>query len=102
MLGAESDTVTLNFSRELVRKTSVGLTCSYLRTGSLNTSQVIDAEFGAVQVSRPLGRYMSLFANYTAIDQSSNAALPGNALDDLYSVIAVGFGYSPRGIHLRH
>ena len=102
MLGAESDTVSLNFSRELGRKTSVGLTCSYLRTGSLNTSQVIDAEFGAVQVSRPLGRYMSLFANYTAIDQSSNAALPGNALDDLYSVIAVGFGYSPRGIHLRH
>jgi len=101
-LGAESDVVSLNFSREIGRKASLGLTTSYMRTGGLTTSGAIDGVFGAAQASRPLGRYMSMFASYTAIDQWSNTPLPSNALSELYSVIAVGFGYSPRGIHLRH
>ena len=101
-LGAESDVVSLNFSREIGRKTIVGLTTAYLRTGGLNSSEAVDGVYGAVQVSRPLSRYISMFANYTAIDQWSNTPLPSNALDALYSVVAFGIGYSPRGIHLRH
>lgn len=104
-LGAESDIVSLNFTREIGRKTSIGLTTSYRRTGSLNSSEsaeAIDAAFGAVQVSRPLSRYIGLFASYTAIDQWSNTPLPSDTLSDLYSVIACGIGYSPRGIHLKH
>jgi hypothetical protein len=102
LLGAESDVVSLNFSRGIGRKTSVGLTSSYMRTGGLNSSEAIDSVFGAVQASRPLSRYISMFASYTAIDQWSNTPLPSNTLSSLYSVIAFGFGYSPRGIHLRH
>jgi len=94
--------VSLNFSREIGRKTIVGLTTAYLRTGGLNSSEAVDGVYGAVQVSRPLSRYISMFANYTAIDQWSNTPLPSNALDALYSVVAFGIGYSPRGIHLRH
>jgi hypothetical protein len=101
-LGAEADIVALNLSREIGRKANIGLTTSYMRTSGLNVSETVDGVFGAVQASRPLGRYMNVFASYTAIDQWSNAPLPSNALSELYSVIAVGFGYSPRGIHLRH
>jgi hypothetical protein len=102
LLGAESDDVSLNFSREIGRKASIGLTTSYMRTSGLNTGEAIDGVIGAAQASRPLGRYMSVFASYTAIDQWSNNPLPTNAISGLYSVIAAGFGYSPRGIHLRH
>jgi len=100
LLGAESDAVSANFSREFGRNMNIGLMGSYRRTTGLVNNGVINGKFGGVQATRRLGRYLTLFANYTAMDQSSSAALPVNALSELLQVIGFGIGYSPRETHL--
>ena len=82
----------------------VGVTASYMRTSSLFTghNQLTNAKFAGVQASRQLGRYFSLFANYTAIDQSSSIQNSASILSGLYQVLGFGIGYSPREIHLRY
>jgi len=132
LLGAKYDSINANFSREFGRSLTVGVTGSYTRTASLiaaeleyacsidnvnyiclvplNLTPATDATYGGVQATRKLGRYFNVFANYTAIDQSSNLqiAVPNttvgyneNILSGLTQVIGFGIGYSPRGIHLR-
>lgn len=102
LIGAENDTVGANFSREFDKNLTVGFTGSYLRTAGLNGNGVTNGKYGGVQASRRLGRYMSVFANYTAMDQSSSSTLFTNALNGLTQVIGFGIGYSPRETHLRH
>jgi hypothetical protein len=101
MLGAESDVVSGNFSRKFGKSLSAGLTGSYLRTAGLNNNEVISAKYGGAQATRPLGRYFSIFANYTAIDQSSSLPASANVLNSLFHVIGFGIGYSPRETHLK-
>jgi hypothetical protein len=103
LLGATVDSVNANFSRELGRDLTIGLTGSYQRTAGLqNSSGVTNAEYGGVQATRRLGRYLNVFANYTAIDQSSSLAPQLNVLNQFYQVIGIGIAYSPRETHLRH
>jgi hypothetical protein len=101
MLGAESDVLNGNFSREFGRNLNVGLTGSYMRTAGLVSSGAFNSKYGGVQASRPLGRYCSIFASYTAIDQSSPLQNSANVLNGLNQVIAFGIGYSPREIRLK-
>jgi hypothetical protein len=116
LLGAESDDVSANYSQDFGKNLTIGLSASYMRTSGLQNSpagqpnsaaglqanQVIDGEFGGVQVTRRLGRYLTLFAGYTATDQSSNSALPSNVLGQMLQGISFGIGYSPRETRLRH
>jgi hypothetical protein len=101
VLGAEEDNASANFSRKLGRKASVGVMGSYMRTAGLNGNGVIDGKYAGAQASRTLGRDFNVFANYTAMAQSSSSTLSTNALSGLTQVIGFGIGYSPRGIHLR-
>ena len=100
LLGAESDAVNANYTREFGRKMTIGLTGSYLRTSGLVNNGVINSEFGGAQATRRFGRHFSAFANYTAIDQTSSSALPSNTLSSLWQVVGFGVSYSPRKIHL--
>jgi hypothetical protein len=59
-------------------------------------------EFGGAQATRQLGRYLSVFASYSAIDQSTNLPASTNALNYLTQMIGFGIGYSPREKRLRH
>jgi hypothetical protein len=54
-----------------------------------------------VSASRRLGRYFNVFANYTAIQQSSNYGLSANVVNGLSQVIGFGVAYSPRDINLK-
>jgi hypothetical protein len=75
---------------------------------SLTSNPITDSVFGGVQASRGLGKSFSLFASYTAIEQSlsnsfslnsgNNTLLNSNAniLNGLDQVISFGFGYSPK------
>jgi hypothetical protein len=96
MLGAKVDSVSGNYSRELGKNWSVGVTGSYSRStalvaadtfgicynpqtkkyyycvASLNYTPVTNARIGGVQTTRKLGRYLNFFASYTAINQSTN------------------------------
>lgn len=103
-LGAEIDSIDANYSRRIGRYTTIGAVGEYIRTTglALNESGVTSAKYGGVQATRRLGRYFSTFANYTAIDQSSSAALPTNTLNQFYQVIGFGIGYTPRRKSLTH
>jgi hypothetical protein len=100
-IGAKSDSLSANLSRQIDRKTTVGLTFSYMRTAGLSNNGVTNAAFGGIQASRPIGRHLNVFANYTAIDQSSGSELSTNVLSGLQNVIGFGFGYSPRKTELK-
>jgi len=131
-LGAKVDSVNANFSRAYGKNLTIGVTGSYMRTASLlaaefeyacttndgtttclvplNITPVTDAIFGGVQATRKMGRYLNVFANYTAVEQSSNTQisvpntpLNSNAsiLSGINQVISFGIGYSPREKRLK-
>ncbi len=100
--GAESDSISANFSREFRKKVSIGVSAAYMRTAGLNANGVTDGRYAGVQAMRGLGRYLSVNASYTAIDQSSSSALPVNVLSQTYQVLSAGIGYTPRPTHLKH
>ena len=105
LLGTTADSVNAGYSREFGKDLSIGISGSYTRNTGLMNNQVINGKFGGVQATRRMGRYLSLFANYTAIDQSSSSSSPlqANVLNQLEQVIAFGIGYTPRATHLnRH
>jgi hypothetical protein len=102
LFGAESDSVSANYTREFGRKLTIGLTGDYRRTSGLIHNGVTNAKFGSAQATRLFGRHFTAFANYTAIDQSSSSALPANTLSTLQQVIGFGVTYSPRKTHLSH
>jgi hypothetical protein len=128
MLGAKMDSVSANLSREFGRNLTVEMTGSYMRTASLiaaelsigpdgnvtviplNVAGVSNTRYGGAQATRKLGRYLNVFASYTAISQSSDLQITSqnssssynaNILNGLYQVIGFGIGYSPREKHLK-
>jgi hypothetical protein len=48
-----------------------------------------------------MGRFISVFANYTAMNQSSSTTRPAGALDQLMQVVGFGMEFSPRETHLK-
>ena len=102
LLGAEEDTASANFSRNLGRSATAGLTASYMRTSGLNGNGVTNGKYAGAQASRQLGKVISVFVDYTVMTQSSSSTLSNTALRGLTQVIGFGIGYSPREIHIRH
>jgi hypothetical protein len=107
LVGSELDDVTLTLSHEFGRKLTIAADASYMRTASLGHGATfgsygnINAKYAGVQATRKLGRYFNVFANYTAITQSSSSTLPSNVLDQLMQTVSFGIGYAPRSKHLR-
>ena len=102
LFGAENDIASADFTRKLGRNATVGVTGSYRRTAGLNNNGVTNGKYAGAQASRRLGRDFNVFADYTALDQSSSSTLSTNALSGLTQIVGFGIGYSPRGIRLRH
>jgi hypothetical protein len=103
LLGAEFDTVRLTFSREFVRNLTIGFDGAYDRTSGLINNGVTNGKFGGAQLSWRAGRYLTAFASYTAIDQSTSSSLFSTAVSGLDQIVSFGIGYSPRGTRLiRH
>ncbi len=102
LLGAEEDIASANFSRNLGRSASAGLTAAYMRTAGLNGNGVTNGKYAGGQASRQLGKVFSVFVDYTVMAQSSSSTLSSTALRGLTQVIGFGIGYSPREMHIRH
>jgi hypothetical protein len=105
LFGTTVDSANAGFTREFGKDLSIGISGSYTRNTGLLNDEVISGKFGGVQATRRLGRYLSLFANYTAIDQSSSSSssLQSNVLNQLEQIIAFGVGYTPRATRIvRH
>jgi hypothetical protein len=62
---------------------------------------VINGKTGGASATQRLGRYVIVSINYSALQQSSSAALPANAISGLSQVIGFSIGYSPREMHFK-
>jgi len=120
-LGSKIESVNGNFSRELGKNLTVGLTGAYIRTTALSSAEfeyactidnqtylclaplnltpVTDAIYGGAQATRKLGRNFNLFANYTAISQSVNYTItvPNTPISSSVNILSglyqvIGFG----------
>jgi len=98
-LGAYVDAVNANYSWDAGKSLTIGFQGDYTRTATLQGTGVTSGEVAGAQAGWRMGRYLSVFANYTVLDQSSSAALPGSALGSLYQTISFGMGFSPRKLH---
>jgi hypothetical protein len=101
LFGSESDNMNANLSRQIGRDFQLGIEGSYRRTAGLQNNGVTSGKSGGVQANRRIGRYLSVFANYSAMQQSSSSLLPANALSHLMHVVGFGIEYSPRESHLK-
>jgi hypothetical protein len=94
--GAYVDAVSANYSWDPGKSLTLGFEGYYTRTSTLQGTGTTTGEVVGSQAGWRMGRYLSVFANYTVLDQSSSAALPGNALGSLYQTVSFGMGFSPR------
>jgi hypothetical protein len=96
LLGAYVDAVNANYSWDAGKSLTFGFVGDYTRTATLQGTGVTNGKVAGTQAGWRMGRYLSVFANYTVLDQSSSAALQGSALGSLYQTISFGIGFSPR------
>lgn len=104
LLGAEFDAARISLSHEFERRNlTLGVDSAYTRTQGLTKNGVTDAKFAGVQATRRIGEYLTVFANYTAADQTTSSPLYSTALSGLEQIVGFGLTYSPRGTRLvRH
>ena len=101
LAGADVDTAGGTYSRSIGRVMDLGLNGSYSRSVELSQTGSVTARYGGAQVTRRLGRNLSVFLNYTAESQSASAALPSNTLNQLMQLVGFGIGYSSRELSFR-
>lgn len=104
--GSLTDTAGLSARHNFSRALNAAATFSYSHSASLPTGLylpfAINSEIGSLQVTRSLGTSFSIFASYTAQNQSSNNYLANTiALNGLSQTVGVGITYSPRSRHFR-
>jgi hypothetical protein len=100
-IGVHNDDVSAALSRQFGRDLSVSATGAYMRTRGLQQAGVINGKTGGASATRRLGRYIIVSINYSALQQSSSAALPANAISGVSQVIGFSIGYSPREMHFK-
>jgi len=100
-VGVHTKTINAALTRQQGKNLTVSISGAYMRTQGLQQAGVTNGKFGGVSATRRWGRYIVVFANYTAIQQSSSSALPTNAISGLSQVIGFGLGYSPREMRFR-
>jgi hypothetical protein len=83
-------------TRQLNRSLSINGSGGYMRTRSLKLAGVTNSEYGGVSATQKLGRYFSVFANYTASRQLSSSVLSEKAIHGATQTVSFGIEYSPR------
>lgn len=99
LIGGETDIASANYTRQFGRDLNIGAFGSYMRTASLPGQQgfgSFTAEYGGGQITRKIGRDLSVFLNYSAITQSAGSSFPGSPLNQMFQVVGFGIGYTPR------
>ena len=96
LIGSEINTAQAGYSRQLGKAATLGLNASYARFAGLVNNGVTTSWVGGTQATRRLGPFLSLFANYSVINQSTSSQLPGNPLGQAVQILGFGIGYSPR------
>jgi hypothetical protein len=107
-VGVHNQDANAGLSRQFGRDLTISASGAYMRTQGLQQTSatngqtgVTSGKYGGVSATRRLGRYFTVFANYTAVQQSTSAVLPSNAINGLSQVIGFGLGYSPREMYFK-
>lgn len=100
-VGVHNHDLNAGLTRQFGRNLTISANGSYMRTQGLQQTGVTNGKYGGAAATQRLGRYITVFANYTAIQQSSSSALPSNAISGLSHVIGFGIGYTPRELHFK-
>ena len=100
-IGVHNDDLSAGVSRQFGKNLTLNASGAYARTRGLSASGVTYGKYGGAGATERWGRYIIVFVNYSAIQQSSSAALPTNAVSGLSHVIGFGIGYSPREMHFK-
>ena len=95
--GSQYDAVNGAYSRAVGRDLNLQLIGEYERTSGLQGNEVSNARVGSVQVSRQVGRHLSVYGGYSAVDQSTNLPHQTNVLSGMYQGVSFGLAYSLRG-----
>jgi hypothetical protein len=101
LFGAKVNSAIGNFQKEFGTEWTLGVTGGYQQTDDLADNGSTRGIFAGTEVTRRFGRDLIIFTSYTATTQSSTAALPTNALNQLINMISFGVGYSPIPKRLR-
>ncbi len=99
LFGGEVNSVTGSLSKTFHKTLDIGLSVGYMRTSELVSSAIIDATYGGAEATWRLGRFVDLFATYSALSQSSDTALPSNTINGVLQQVTFGVGYSPTRLH---
>lgn len=102
MLGAEVDSVTGHLSHQFGRNTNITLSGAYDRTNELDNRGLVNTEYGDFIYTRKLTRFISTYASYVGMDQSTRLHLSGTPLNELIHQISVGVSFSPRQLLFKH
>jgi hypothetical protein len=100
-IGVQNEDVNAVLSRPFGKDLTISAMGSFMRTTGLNQFGVTYGKYGGVTATRQLGRSFSIFANYTATQQSTSSALTSNTFSGLSHMVSFGFGYSPREMHFK-
>jgi hypothetical protein len=100
-VGVRNHDLNAGFSRQFGRNLTVSANGTYMRTQGMQQTGVTNGKYGGAAVTQRFGKSIIVFANYSAIQQSSSSALPTNAINGLSHVIGFGIGYSPRELHFK-
>jgi hypothetical protein len=92
--GSKNDSLQGLLSRGTGRTLTFGVDAGYRRQSGLAGTAIVNSEYGGVQITRRLGRSISFFANYTAVNQSTSSPLGSNVLNALMQLTSVGVSYS--------
>jgi hypothetical protein len=103
--GALSDSVSASAGRTFAMVWSAAVTAAYSRNTSLPSQLtnpfVFNTTVGSVQVSRAIVRNLSVYASYTAENQTSTySAQAVDVFNGITQVLGFGLTYSPSSIHL--
>jgi hypothetical protein len=98
-IGTKNNLVRLDVTRGFGRNLTLSGTASYYRTEAYLQPGVVNFRDVAADATERLGRYVTLSASYSAIEQSSSLATPANALIGLTHVLGFTVAYHPRERH---
>jgi hypothetical protein len=100
-VGVHNHDLNAALTRQFGGSLSISASGAYMRTTGLQQGGVTNGEYGGVAATRRLGQFITVFANYTAIEQSSTSVLTTNAISGLVQVVGFGIGYSPREMRFK-
>jgi hypothetical protein len=100
-IGVRNKDANATFTRQQGKNLTISFMGAYMRTQGLQQAGVTNGKVCSVSATRRWGRYIVVFANYSATQQSTSSALPATAIRGLSQVVSFGLGYSPLEVRLR-